>query len=86
MKGSVQWNNQFTIEKIPVSSGSRTRDRYISSLALNIHTELPGVLALTKHSLLKDIRFIVWPKSDIARTVRSWHFETYFSHDADGNG
>ena len=26
-----------------------------------INTELSGVLALTKHSLLKDIRFIVWP-------------------------
>ena len=31
------------------------------SPALNINTGLPGALALTKLSLLKDIRFIVWP-------------------------
>ena len=46
---------------LDVYRGRKTTMHYISSPALNINTGLPGVLALTKHSLLKVIRFIVWP-------------------------
>ena len=52
---------KFRIEKIPAPSGSRARDHKIGSPAIKINTELPGVLTLTKHSLPKDTRFIVWP-------------------------